>query len=143
MAGRNTDAQHLILFDDTCGFCAQAVGFIAPRDRRALFRYSSLEGAEGTRIRAVHALDRGSTGSLLVLPRGTPETVRPLQKSTAVLFIVRHLDGPWARLAALERLPTRLLDWGYDLVARHRHMMAGSAGVCPVPAAATGDKPED
>ena len=130
MAEQNTDPRHLILFDGYCGFCGRAVSFIPPRDRRGVFRYASLESHEGEAIRGSHSLGASRSGTLLVVPSGKPKTEAPLERSAAVLFIVRHLDWPWKLLGVLRWLPKRLLDWGYERVARHRYMLSGASDSC-------------
>lgn len=133
MAEQNTDPRHLILFDGYCGFCGRAVSFIPPRDRRGVFRYASLESHEGEAIRGSHSLDASRSGTLLVVPSGKLKTEAPLERSAAVLFIVRHLDWPWKLLGVFRWLPKRLLDWGYERVARHRYMLSGASDSCALP----------
>ena len=140
MAERSTDSQHLILFDGGCGFCGSAVALIAPRDSGGVFRYAPLESDEGHGVRSRHSPDTGSAGSLLVVPSGNSKSIAPLQKSAAVLFIVRHLEWPWPLLAGCGWLPRQFLDWAYDQVATHRHMLSGTSEVCSVPVEASGRK---
>ena len=141
MAERSINSRHLVLFDGDCGFCCSAVALIAPRDSHGVFRFAPLDSDEGDGIRATPSLDGGASGSLIVVPGGGPGSAAPLQKSLAVLFIVRHLEWPWPLLSALGFLPTRLLDWAYDQVARHRYMLSGTSETCSLPTAASGRKP--
>lgn len=141
MAERSTDSQHLILFDGGCGFCNSAVALVALRDSCRVFRFAPLDSDEGNRIREARPPDSGASGSLLVVPGGDPGSVAPLQKSTAVLFIVRHLEWPWPLLSGLGFLPKQLLDRAYDQVARHRYMLSGRSEACTLPTAASGRKP--
>ena len=40
----------------------------------------------------------------------------------------------WWRIPALAgALPDRVLNWGYDAVARHRYRVFGRYDTCPVP----------
>ena len=133
MAERNADSRHLILYDGDCGFCGRAVTLVPPRDSRRAFRYDSLHSEEGERWRADRALPTGEPDSLLVVPAASAERLAVLQKSAAVLFIVRHMDWPWRLLAIAALLPDRLLDWAYDVVARHRHLLGEKALSCPLP----------
>lgn len=142
MAERNIRPRHLILYDGDCGFCGRAVGFILPRDSRGVFRYDSLHSAEGDRVRAAHSLGTREPESLLVVPGSGMGGRALLQKSAAILFIVRHMDPPWNVLAVATCLPKALLDWAYDLVARHRRMLAQDSSACPFPMAAAGEDPQ-
>ncbi len=74
-------------------------------------------------------------GSLLVVPAHTASDSAPLQKAAAVLFIVRRLDWPWRLLRVIHLLPSPLLDWIYDQIARHRYLLSGRPGACPLPTA--------
>ena len=134
MAERNAGSRHLILYDGDCGFCGRAVTLVPPRDSRRAFRYDSLHSEEGERVRADCALPTGGPDSLLVVPAASSENLAVLQKSAAVLFVVRHMDWPWRLLSIAGLLPDRLLDWAYDVVARHRHLLGGKALSCPLPA---------
>lgn len=134
MAERNAGSRHLILYDGDCGFCGRAVTLVPPRDSRRAFRYDSLHSGEGERVRADRALPTGEPDSLLVVPAASSEDPAVLQKSAAVLFIVRHMDWPWRLLSIAGLLPGRLLDWAYDVVARHRHLLGREVLSCSLPA---------
>jgi predicted DCC family thiol-disulfide oxidoreductase YuxK len=63
-------------------------------------------------------------------PRGGE---RLLSKSRAVLHLLRGLGAPWSAIALAAPVPTRLLDAGYDLVARHRYRIFGRSEACLMP----------
>ena len=60
--------------------------------------------------------------------------VRVLVRSRAALHICERLGGGWRMLArVVGLLPTWLLDWGYDRVARVRgRLFARPEGSCPM-----------
>ena len=69
--------------------------------------------------------------SLVLLENG-----KALEKSTAVIRVLRHLGGPWAVIAgAIQIAPTRLSDGVYDWVARHRYGWFGTKESCRIPSA--------
>ncbi len=133
MAEREAEPRHLILFDGDCGFCQRAVRFISEFVTDPIFRLAPLDSAEGTRAVAGGTVDVGAFGTLLVVPAGLPKDVAPLQKGAAVLFIIRRLDWPWRLLAVIDFLPSPLLDWTYDQVARHRFLLSGGSEACALP----------
>ncbi len=140
MAQPSVDTSHLILYDGACGFCRRAMRFVLPRDSGGIFRYASLESETAQRLLADRGIAAGGSDSLFVLPGWGHQPNTVLEKSTAVLFILRHLDWPWNALAALHCMPRRWLDRGYDWVARNRYRWAGHDDSCPVPDAASGGR---
>ena len=111
--------------------------FVRPRDGGGIFRYASLESETARRLLAELGIAAGSSESLFVLTGWDHKQNTVLEKSTAVLFILRHLHWPWNTLAALRCLPKPWLDRGYDWVARNRYRWAGRGDSCPAPDAAS------
>jgi predicted DCC family thiol-disulfide oxidoreductase YuxK len=122
----------LLLYDGTCGFCADTVQFVLQHDVRArTLRFASLQGPIGTAIRERHP-ELASADSVVWL-EGFDDTA-PLVRSAAALRVMEYLGGAWAPLAALGRVvPVRMRDWGYDLVARHRHRLGLAGAACVIP----------
>jgi predicted DCC family thiol-disulfide oxidoreductase YuxK len=58
---------------------------------------------------------------------------RVLVRSDAALRVARYLGGWWRLALVFRLLPRALRDAGYDLIARHRHRLAGSGPSCLVP----------
>lgn len=124
----------MLLYDGTCGFCADSVRLILRHDRRRTLRFASLQGAFGAAVRARHPeLERADT-VVWVDPPSDGRGERVLLRSDAALKMAAYLGG-WfhlARVAAI--LPRPLRDSAYDLVARHRHQLSGDGASCLVPA---------
>jgi len=57
-----------------------------------------------------------------------------LSKSRAALFVLTTIGGVWRAFAVLRVLPARLLDYGYDLIARNRYRLFGRYETCLLPA---------
>ena len=64
-----------------------------------------------------------------------PCTGRLLQRARAILFVMGALGMPWSLLRLFAPLPTRVLDWFYDRVARNRYRLFGKRDACRVPTA--------
>lgn len=124
----------VLLYDGVCGLCHRWVAFVWPRDRRRLFRFAPLQGGPARALLARHGRDPDALDTVvLVVDHGTPAE-RLLERSAAALYVLRALGGVWRVVAAVVGLlPRRLLDRGYDLLARHRYRLFGRLDACPVP----------
>ena len=118
----------VVLFDGECNLCNRAVQFVLRRDRRARFRFASLQSPAGRRLLAGIALPTPLPDSIVLLEAG-----RAFLRSGAALRIARGLGWPWRLFAALLLVPRPLRDWAYDVVARHRHRWFGRRSSCMVP----------
>lgn len=124
----------VLLYDGTCGFCAESVQLVLRHDRRRTLRFASLQGAFGADVRARHPALAGADSVAWLEPASPGRAERVLLRSDAALRVAGYLGG-WfhlARLAAI--LPRPLRDAGYDLVARHRHRLSGDGPSCLLPA---------
>jgi len=120
----------IITFDGECGFCNRSVRFILRRDRRKRFRFTPRQSVAGRRLLREHDVDPEKVDSLVLIQGG-----RAYTRSTAVLQIVRQMDGPWPLLSVFLAIPAPLRDLFYRLVARYRHRIAGRQDACGIPTA--------
>jgi len=130
-------ATAMLLYDGSCGFCAESVQFVLRHDRRRrTLRFASLQGVAGSEVRARHS-ELDAIDSVIWYERDADagrELV--LVRSSAVLRVLRYLGGVWRLLAWLGALvPRPIRDRVYDFIARHRHALVRGAPVCVVPAA--------
>jgi len=122
-----------MFYDGGCGLCHRAVRFAIAEDRDGTrFRFAPLEGdafaalrASSTRAEMLASID----SIVLSLPDG-----RLLVRASAVLEIGKRLGGIWRALAiAASVVPLRVLDAGYDGVARMRQrIFAKPPEACPI-----------
>jgi predicted DCC family thiol-disulfide oxidoreductase YuxK len=124
----------LLLYDGSCGFCADTVQFVLRHDVRArTLNFASLQGPTGMAIRGRHP-ELASADSVVWL-EGMDDAA-PLVRSAAALRVMHYLGGAWGALATVARLvPRSVRDWGYDLVARHRHRLSADGAACVIPTA--------
>ena len=127
---------HLLLYDGTCGFCASSVQWVLRRDRRRTLRFAALQGETARPILARHP-ELASVDSV-VWVEGSPEALEAREsvrvRSDAAVAVGMYLGGGWsvaAQLAAL--IPIAVRDWGYDLIARHRHKLTRNGPECLLP----------
>lgn len=76
---------------------------------------------------------RGSRHSVVVIPNYREPVPRSMVKARAVLFVLARLGRPWRAAAVFGLLPTTLLNWIYDSVARHRQRVFVRSDRCLVP----------
>ena len=130
MESREMD-HHLIFFDGQCGLCHRAVRFAARADRAGrLFRFAPLSG-ETFKVRLANRFQEGVPNSVILLTKDGDVFIR----SSAVAGILKELSGGWRLLGGLlELIPSAVRDWGYGVIARHRHRVVRSPSEsCPIP----------
>jgi predicted DCC family thiol-disulfide oxidoreductase YuxK len=123
----------LLLYDGTCGFCAQSVQFVLRHEgANRTLRFASLQSPTGTEIRARHPELEGVDSVIWYEPGASKDVV--LVRSRAVLRTLRYLGGIWSALGTLGAIVPRFIrDGVYDFVARHRHKLVRGGDVCVLP----------
>jgi len=125
----------LLLFDGTCGFCAESVQFVLQREkRRRTLRFASLQSQPGVEVRERHPeLER--VDSVIWLEAGVDgQPERVFVRSAAVLRVLHYLGGVWTVLAWMAVIvPAFVRDAVYDWVARHRHQLIRRGKACLLP----------
>ena len=121
----------LLLYDGTCGFCASSVLWVLRRDRQGTLRFAPLQGETARPILAAHP-KLASVDSVVWVNEDGEVRVR----SDAAIAVGWYLGGIWATLATVAvGIPRPVRDWGYDLIARHRHKLTRNGPECLVPTA--------
>jgi predicted DCC family thiol-disulfide oxidoreductase YuxK len=124
-------ANMVLLYDGVCGLCNRLVQFVLKHERKAQFRFASLQSAYAARILQGHNLDPDDLDTVYVVHEsGASVSAR----SDAVISVLCELGGFWAAIAAALRiLPKSLRDWGYGVVASRRYRIFGKYETCPLP----------
>ena len=124
----------VLLYDGTCGFCAESVQFVLKHDHKESLRFAALDSSFGRAVLERHPEIAGVDSLLWVVPARddtSPEIVHT--RSAAALDVASYLGGIW-RLAMLARLvPRPLRDAAYRFVATHRHQLTRVGRLCFVP----------
>lgn len=123
----------VILYDGECGLCDRFVQYVLGRDRAGLYRFAAQQSDLAAEVLRRHGRDPAALSTVVVVLDMGQTTERLLMKARAALFVLMSLGGPGRWLAPLGWLPTGLLDFGYDLVARNRHRVFGHAASCRLP----------
>ena len=116
---------HLLLYDGVCGLCNRLIRFILARDPLGVFEFAPLQSRVGRELVTKFGGDPDFLTTFYVIANYRDETARLLSKARAGLFVLQVLGPPWSWAAVLRVLPDKLLDLGYDLVARSRYRLFG------------------
>jgi len=124
----------ILLYDGVCALCNGLVRFILERDRRGVISFAALQSPLAQRILDRREQEPGRIDTvILVREAGTPRE-GILQKSDAVLAILKELGGPWKAVAVIASLvPRPVRDIAYDAIASVRYRLFGKYETCPSP----------
>ena len=118
----------LILFDGVCNLCNYSVDFIIRRDKKALFKFASLQSETGESILRENSLSTHQYDSFVLWEKG-----KLYRKSTAALRVCRKMTGLWPVLYGFIIIPPFIRDVVYDLIARNRYRLFGKKDTCRIP----------
>lgn len=118
----------LVLFDGECNVCNASVLFIIDRDPQERFVFAPLASELGQHSMRSRGLVDPTLDSFVVIDGPHAHT-----HSSAVLYVARHLSGPWPALSALLAVPKRLRDAVYRAFAKRRIAWFGRPAQCRVP----------
>ncbi len=119
-----------VFYDGHCGLCHGLVRFLIARDRSGdKFAFAPLQGEYCAA--AIPQAERQRLPDSVVLRTNDGQL---LVKSSAVLYVLMRVGGAWRGVGmGLSILPTSILDFGYDCIARIRRRLFGTpANTCPL-----------
>lgn len=128
MNGMEAPAHPLVLFDGVCNLCNRSVQTILRHDRRARFRFASLQSPLGEKLRDDLGIDRQKVDSVILVEGG-----RWYKESDAALRIANGLGGLWRAFRVFRLVPRPLRDAAYRLIARNRYRWFGKTETCWIP----------
>jgi predicted DCC family thiol-disulfide oxidoreductase YuxK len=123
----------VLLYDGTCGFCAESVQLVLRQDRRRTLQFAALDSTFGRAVLARHPELARVDSVVWVEPAHGGASERLFTRSAAALQVARYLGGAWRLATVTELIPRRVRDTLYDLVARHRHGLVRAGRQCLVP----------
>lgn len=127
----NLDQSPLVLFDGECNLCNRSVRFVLERERRARFKFASLQSRTGQRMLKQHGMPRDSFESFVLIDNN-----RVHLKSDAALRVARQLRAPWPLVSLFLFVPRPLRDRVYDFIGARRLRWFGRTDSCWVNTAA-------
>jgi predicted DCC family thiol-disulfide oxidoreductase YuxK len=134
------EGRHLVLYDGVCGLCDRLVQFVLAHDRRGVFHFAALQSAAGREAVERAGGNPAALTTFYVLADYRTGESRLINKGRAALFVARALGWPWRAAGLFGLLPTSVLDFSYDLVARNRYRLFGRHDQCLLPRAADRDR---
>lgn len=124
----------VLLYDGSCGFCADSVQLVLKHDRRKTLRFASLDGEFGRAVLRRHPELADADSMLWVVPSDEdPGAELVLTRSAAALQVAEYLGGVWRAATAARLMPRSLRDAVYQFVAKHRHELTRGGPACLVP----------
>lgn len=115
--------KRVVFFDGVCVLCNRSVQWLLAKDKKNLFHYAPLQGTTAkSMLTETQTLDLNSM-VYATEQDGVPTHV--LDRSDAVLTVLRDLGGFWKAISWLRVLPRFLRDPVYNLVAKNRYRWFG------------------
>jgi predicted DCC family thiol-disulfide oxidoreductase YuxK len=117
----------VIIFDGVCNLCNTFVNFVIDRDPHQHFQFVAGQSATGQALLTELGLPT-SLDTIVLLQAGQHYT-----HSTAVLRILRQLNGRLSALHYLIVLPRWIRDTSYRFIAHNRYRWMGKSATCRIP----------
>tara|TARA_A100000164_G_C21911889_1_gene776051 strand:- start:1036 stop:1452 length:417 start_codon:yes stop_codon:yes gene_type:complete len=122
------DNKIIVLFDGICNMCVWSVRFIINRDINDKFRLASIQSEVGKKIISDKKIDILKNDSIIVIDN---DVIR--YRSSAVLFILRHLRTLLKIFLIFYIIPAPLRDLKYRIIAKIRYFFFGKRKKCVLP----------
>ena len=130
-----TPANPLLLYDGICGLCNRLNAFVLKRDRKAQFRFASLQSQTGQQLLRQYGRDPRDLDTFYVIANHDSGSPLLMERAGAGLFVLKTLGGPWRWTGVFGVLPDSLLNFAYDCLARRRYRLFGKYDQCMMPTA--------
>jgi len=118
----------IILFDGLCNLCNSSVQFFIKHDKKAVFKFASLQSKFGKEQLVKYQIDVANIDSFIYIKAN-----QAFVKSTAALKVINELGGFWKIFHIIIYFPRPFRDWVYDRIAKNRYRMFGKKESCMVP----------
>ncbi len=123
-----SDKYQIILFDGVCNFCNSSINFIIDHDPEKHFKFAPLQSDFGQKTLLRFNKNTEDFDSVILLKKN-----QLYQKSEAALEITQYLSGFWKYLVVFKILPTFILNFFYDIIAKNRYRIFGKSDTCRMP----------
>jgi len=127
------EQKHIILFDGDCNFCNYWVKYVIERDKKDLFRFTSLQSEKGKELLKQYNL-KDDLETVVLISNNVAKT-----KSTAALHIFKVLGSIYQLAMVFIIVPKFIRDWLYSIVAKHRKKLMKNQS-CIIPTQAVKNK---
>jgi predicted DCC family thiol-disulfide oxidoreductase YuxK len=117
--------ENILLFDGFCNLCSRLVNFIIKRDKKAKFFFVSLQSASGQSLLKKFGLPTDGFDSVVYIRRN-----KYFLKSSAILQILKDLEGIWKLFFIFIIIPNFVRDFIYKIIAKTRYKIFGRHDSC-------------
>jgi predicted DCC family thiol-disulfide oxidoreductase YuxK len=123
-----SENQTIILFDGVCNFCNYWVNFIITHDKKAIFKFASIQSETGKILLLKYKIDPTKVDSVILI-----ESNQAYIYSDAAIRIANHLNSlKW--IFYLGKITPRFFrDSVYKFVAKNRYKWFGKKSTCMIP----------
>lgn len=118
--------ESVVFFDGVCNLCSESVQFIIRHDKKAKFRFASLQSDYATTELAGTTLK--NLDSIVLKQDGKIYT-----RSSAALRIASGLSFPTNLLYVFMIVPPFIRNFVYDQIAKNRYKWFGKKDACWLP----------
>lgn len=115
----------IIAFDGVCNLCNSYVNWLISRDKKKIFRYTTLQSEKG---QLLNVSKDGDLDTVVLALNGNIYT-----HSDVALQSMKILGGGWKVLSWLSFLPKSFRDWIYNIIAKNRYRWFGEKEACMIP----------
>jgi len=127
-----TEEPPIILFDGVCNLCCGWVQFLIRMDKKAIFRFASLQSESGQKLLIRYGLPVEAMETVIYI-----KEQQYFSASAAVLEILKDLGGIWKMLLIFRLIPKKIRDSIYRYIAGHRYRIFGKRSSCMLATAET------
>lgn len=121
---------HIILFDGVCNLCNGFVQFVIKRDKKARFQFASLQSPVAEKLLKSYHLSNKTMESVILIHKNKNKI---WTESSAVLNILRNLNGLYPFLYGFIIIPKGIRDFFYRQISKNRYKWFGKRDACMIP----------
>ncbi len=123
----------ILLYDGVCGLCNRLVQFLLKHDQRDRIRFATLQSHFAIDHLQRVGANAEDLDTVYVIKNCGDWTEEVLNRSDAILYLMRELGGIWSVVSWGRILPRWLRDRMYDVVAKNRYRVFGKSEMCMMP----------
>ena len=127
---------NIVLFDGVCNFCNATILQIIKYDKSNKIRFSSLQSDFGIKTLKSLKMDEHDLNTLIFIKNSN----EVYTESTAVLEIIKMLEGFPKVLLFFGIFPRRVTDFFYKIFSKNRYKLFGKKESCMIPTLALKEK---
>ena len=120
--------KNVIIYDGFCVFCNWGVQFIIKRDPNKKFMFTSINTLIAKKLIKKHNLEAVGTDTIFLIANNNS-----FYKTSAILKIVKELNGYWYLFGIFKFIPINIRDYIYDKIAKNRYKLFSKKQNCMVP----------